>query len=240
MKNIFKKNQIIITTLAIMIAVVGYLNYSGTQIKDANNAKEANADANVTVNDVDTSDISEEDIYAQTQNTITQSAAETGTELEAADTSVAEIPSQDLDLTSADAGNTSGSESNPGEAVMTSSANVGAIEQARLTREQTRAKNKETLLDLINNTNISDSQKQNAIQDMINLTDICEKEAAAEILLEAKGFQDVVVSIQNDSVDVVVNKSNLDDTQRAQIEDIVKRKTGISGEKIVITPVTVK
>lgn len=240
MKNIFKKNQIIITTLAIMIAVVGYLNYSGTQIKDANNAKEANADANVTVNDVDTSDISEEDIYAQTQNTITQSAAETGTEQEAADTSVAEIPSQDLDLTSADAGNTSGSESNPGEAVMTSSANVGAIEQARLTREQTRAKNKETLLDLINNTNISDSQKQNAIQDMINLTDICEKEAAAEILLEAKGFQDVVVSIQNDSVDVVVNKSNLDDTQRAQIEDIVKRKTGISGEKIVITPVTVK
>ena len=240
MKNIFKKNQITITTLAIMIAVVGYLNYSGTQIKDANNAKEANADANVTVNDVDTSDISEEDIYAQTQNTITQSAAETGTEQEAADTSVAEIPSQDLDLTSADAGNTSGSESNPGEAVMTSSANVGAIEQARLTREQTRAKNKETLLDLINNTNISDSQKQNAIQDMINLTDICEKEAAAEILLEAKGFQDVVVSIQNDSVDVVVNKSNLDDTQRAQIEDIVKRKTGISGEKIVITPVTVK
>ena len=29
MKRLFKKNQIIITSLAIMIAVAGYLNYSG-------------------------------------------------------------------------------------------------------------------------------------------------------------------------------------------------------------------
>lgn len=241
MKNIFKKNQIIITTLAIMIAVVGYLNYSGTQINDANMAEEANADADVTVNDVDTADISEEDAYVQTQSTITQSAADTGTEEEASETSVTDIQSQDLDLTNGDADSNSSSGSEPGEAVLTNSAsNGGAIEQARLTREQTRAKNKETLLDLINNTNISDTQKQDAIQGMINLTDISEKEAAAEILLEAKGFQDVVVSIQDNTVDVVVNMSNLDDAQRAQIEDIVKRKTGISGENIVITPVTVE
>ena len=29
MKRLFKKNQIIITTLAVMIAIAGYLNYSG-------------------------------------------------------------------------------------------------------------------------------------------------------------------------------------------------------------------
>lgn len=32
MKNIFKKNQIIITALAVMIAVAGYLNYSGSKL----------------------------------------------------------------------------------------------------------------------------------------------------------------------------------------------------------------
>ena len=32
MKHIFKKNQIIITALAVMIAVAGYLNYSGTKL----------------------------------------------------------------------------------------------------------------------------------------------------------------------------------------------------------------
>ena len=31
MKRVFKKNQIIITTLAIMIAIAGYLNFSGSK-----------------------------------------------------------------------------------------------------------------------------------------------------------------------------------------------------------------
>lgn len=38
-------------------------------------------------------------------------------------------------------------------------------------------------------------------------------------------------------MDVVVNQSNLSDAERAQIEDIVKRKTEVSAEKIVITPI---
>ena len=63
------------------------------------------------------------------------------------------------------------------------------------------------------------------------------KEAAAEILLEAKGFQDVVVSINGNGVDVVVNAAMLDDAMRAQIEDIVKRKTEVSAENITISTV---
>ena len=62
-----------------------------------------------------------------------------------------------------------------------------------------------------------------------------EKEAAAELLLESKGFTDAVVSITDGSVDVVIGQSEITDAQRAQIEDIVKRKTEISGENIVIT-----
>ena len=70
---------------------------------------------------------------------------------------------------------------------------------------------------------------------MIEMTDVAEKETAAEILLEAKGFQDVVVSITDDMVDVVVNTTELTEAQRAQIEDIVIRKTGMSPEAIVIS-----
>ena len=55
--------------------------------------------------------------------------------------------------------------------------------------------------------------------------------------MEAKGFDDVVVSISGDTVDVMVAVSDLTDAQRAQIEDIVKRKTGISAENIIISPV---
>jgi len=107
-----------------------------------------------------------------------------------------------------------------------------------LLKEQTRAKNKEMYMEIINNANLSDEQKQEAVNGMMSMTDIAEKETAAEILLEAKGFTDVVVSISAEGVDVVVNTAELTDAMRAQIEDIVKRKTGIEGENIVISQVT--
>ena len=66
----------------------------------------------------------------------------------------------------------------------------------------------------------------------------CERENAAEILLEAKGFSDVVVSITDNEADVVLNMGDVTDAKRAQVEDIVKRKTGISAENIVITPLS--
>ena len=44
------------------------------------------------------------------------------------------------------------------------------------------------------------------------------------MLLEAKGYADTVVSINNGTVDVMVNAVSLTDAQTAQIMDIVQRK----------------
>ncbi|MEG2232114.1 MAG: SpoIIIAH-like family protein, partial [Lachnospiraceae bacterium] len=76
-----------------------------------------------------------------------------------------------------------------------------------------------------------------AIDSMIALTNVAEKEMSAEILLEAKGFTDAVVSMSDGSVDVVVSAGELTDAQRAQIEDIVKRKTGVEAANIIITAI---
>ena len=56
--------------------------------------------------------------------------------------------------------------------------------------------------------------------------------------METKGFTDVVVSITEDSCDVVLNMGEVTDAKRAQVEDIVKRKTNITAENIVITPIS--
>ena len=56
------------------------------------------------------------------------------------------------------------------------------------------------------------------------------------MLLEAKGFENAIVNLTGETADVVVPEAELEDAQRAQIEDIVKRKTGITPENIVITP----
>lgn len=230
MKNIFKKNSVIITALAIMIAIAGYLNYSGNKLTD----KDAKETSGSDVVQKELSDISDEDILSE------------GADLNAADPEgTGDIASLDVDLengsdsaqASSDEVASTGSEA-PGEAVLASGTNVGFAAQAKLDKEQLRAKNKETLLEVINNTNIDEAQKQEAIDNMIAMTDIAEKESAAEMLLEAKGFTDVVVSITDNAADVIVNVAEVSDAQRAQIEDIVKRKTGIPAENIVITPMS--
>lgn len=54
------------------------------------------------------------------------------------------------------------------------------------------------------------------------------------LVLEAKGFNDVVASVSDTGVDIVVNKQSLETSQKAQIEDIAKRKTGMTSDKINI------
>ena len=69
------------------------------------------------------------------------------------------------------------------------------------------------------------------------MTQLSEQEVAVETLMASKGFSESVVSLTADSADIVVNAAELTDANRAQIEDIVTRKTNIAPEKIVITPI---
>ena len=126
---------------------------------------------------------------------------------------------------------------NPGATVFTSTNVSEMIVSAKLEREQIRATNKETLLEIINNTDISEESKGDAINKMVSLTDASEKEIAAELLLEAKGFSNVIVSITDNHVDVVVEIKELTTTDLAQIEDVVTRKTGFAVGDITITSV---
>ena len=66
---------------------------------------------------------------------------------------------------------------------------------------------------------------------------VAELEADIESLMAAKGFSEAVVSIGDDSVDVVVKAEELTDANRAKIDEILTRKTEVSPEGIVITPI---
>lgn len=218
MKKIFRKNQLVITALALMIAVAGYFSYMNNNIEE--DVAVASAEVDMLESDYD---ISEEDFYIADEIFTDEGTGEELAVVEGTETAESQEPD------------------NPGEAVLTSTTitNLDYAAEMKLNREQIRSKNKESLLEIINNTAIADSVKQEAINKMIAMTDIAEREAAAEMLLEAKGFTDVVVSITDDSCDVVLNMGEMTDSKRAQVEDIVKRKTNISADKIVITPIVV-
>ena len=217
MKRLFRKNQIIITSLAIMIVIAGYLNFTSDQTKPVK--QEAAAET--------AEKIREENIQAE------EAAA-------GAEADITSFPDEDLASVSAEAESTADTETpegeKVGEAVLTSSASAGAFSaSAKLNREQVRSKNEASLLEIINNTGISEDMKADAIASMNRMTDRAEKELDAELLLEAKGFKDSVVSINDDSVDVIVGAAEITDEQKAQIEDIVTRKTERDVSDIVIT-----
>jgi stage III sporulation protein AH len=255
MKKLFRRNQIIITTLAVMIAAAGYLNYAGKQEavsgKDVFEAgltdiseedvlaenkalNESSPDQDIASLDQDPSDV-DKMAAAETQPAETQPAG--NKEVAAAESTAAgetKAAAEQVAAAETKAANTG--LDNPGEAVLTSGMSVtDYISTVQLNREQVRARNKETLMNLINNPSLEESAKKQAIQEMIDMTAISEKENAAETLLLAKGFSDPVVSISSGKVDVVINASTITDPQRAQIEDIVKRKAEVGAENIVIT-----
>ncbi len=235
MKRIVKKNQIILTLLAVMIAVAGYLSYAGT-FKFPGGEKAAQADG--TEGETLAAgllDISDEDILAENQAVQDVHTAEEGEEqavLESTDTGASVAAGG----TEGESGAGEAGSGIPGEAVLTSGMTVtNYVSQAQLNREQVRSKNKETLLEVINNAALSEEQKAEAVNQMIALTEVAEKENAAETLLGAKGFSGSVVCMNGDTVDVVVGKTELTDAERAQIEDIVKRKTEAEAANVVIT-----
>lgn len=230
MKRIVKKNQIILTLLAVMIAVAGYLSYAGKfSFPGSEDQIQAGGEAAGETVAAGLLDISDEDILAENQ-ALSEAEGSTlvdvYTPLEEEETNAAS-ENQDADDSNV---------SVPGEAVLTSGLTVSNyVSQMQLNREQVRSKNKETLLEVINNSALADEQKQAAVEQMIALTAVAEKENAAETLLSAKGFADSVVCINGDTVDVVIGKTEITDAERAQIEDIVKRKAEVDAANVVIT-----
>lgn len=232
MKKYIKRNQILITALAIMIAVAGYLSFQDKRGKDTEATAVAENEGVLTY------DISLEETEFD-ESLTAANFLETDMELidESGQMALADfIAGEEQEAAE---GNPQESEidSIPGEAIFTSSGAVTTLSGAKLLKEQTRAKNKETLMEIINNTGITEDAKSEAIAEMVYSTEVAEKEMNAEIMLEAKGFADSVVSITNDTVDVCVVAESLTDAQRAQIEDIVCRKTDITPENVVITTV---
>ena len=252
MKKKIKKNQIMITPLALMIAIAGYMQFSGSYLNkedisaksDTGEMEEYTAELDivtdeeevVTMLDMDLSDINMETITGENQEVAQNSTDDMDTYVSSEDV-VAQMEngtSSEEDSMQAEYTEESGT---PGESVYTSTTAQMSLSDAKLLKEQTRAQNKAGLLEIINNAQLAESAKQSAVQSLVNLTDIAERELAAEILLEAKGFDSAIVSISGNTADVVLGSLDLTDAQRAQIEDIVTRKTGVSAENIIISPV---
>jgi stage III sporulation protein AH len=212
---VLKRNQVIITALVVMIAVAGYLNYVDSQ-GDAEGVTRLMLNDNGELSPL----IGDENYY-------TSDYGDIGEALTLGD-----------DVTiSTEAGNPAQPTADPGEAVfVNTTAQSSYFVQAKLDREQVRAKQRELLMGMINDTQLDQETRAECADSLLDIQQRLEKESSAEAMIEAKGFQESYVRIDDSTVDVVVNKEALSDSEIAQIEDIVTRKTGMAPDQIRISP----
>lgn len=214
-----KRNQVVVTALAVMIAAAGYLNFQeNKQAEGTQTAMQLTEEGDYTAVVEDDYAALPDDITAEESLDPITAEATTGTE------ETAEASTTTGDGTAVFA-----------NAATSSDAATQYFAEAKLDREQSRAKQKDILTEMLNNENVSEDQKTVCSDSMLELQQRIEKETAAEAMIEAKGFSDAYVRIDDDTVDVVVNKENLTDQEVAQIEDIVKRKTGYRADQIRIS-----
>ena len=220
MKRIFKRNQLIITSLAALIAVAGYLNYTEKNDKARKDKMEAAKTEVVAVGNEENS-----------STAVPEGESKTGdaTEKDSLSQDANQANSDDIESNDQDV------QSTPGEAIfVNATGTVDFIVEAKLSKEYVRATNSESLNAIIANKDLSSEEKKAAVEKVAEIADISEKEIAAENLIMAKGYKDVVVTYTDGYVDVIVVAEEMDDSTRAQIEDIVKRKLEVSADKITI------
>jgi len=103
----------------------------------------------------------------------------------------------------------------------------------RFEREKSRAKTKEDLEKIISNSSVSGDAKKAAEEKLNKLSEAAQLESTAESVIKAKGFEDVVVFINNDAVNVTVKSSGLSSSDTAKIIDAVYELTKNNNINIV-------
>lgn len=205
MKKIVKKNQLVIGALAALLAVAGYINFGGNQLDLAGDRVNNKATGS-------------EAAFAENEFDVA-----------AGELTVDDVDEQEsIELNS--------DEDSIGEAVLTSAgAPSNDMVHVKLAREQTRSKAKENYLDIMNSDGMDEVAVQSATDAYIKLTENMELETEVETVLAAKGFAEVMVTIDDETVDVVIGSDSLTEEEKAQIEDVVLRKTGCTIDMLTIS-----
>ena len=206
-----KRNQVMITALLVMVMVAGYLNFA--EIRNGQSSETAS-------------------VYGD-KSEMYSALVQDGEIVVFADDEDMDVFSENgYDMITAQA-----EEDDTGAALFVNTQEDESMffVQAKLEREQARAKQQDMLTEMMNNDNLTAEEISKCSDNMLTIQQRIEKETAAEAMIKAKGFSNAYVRIDDETVDVVVDKNELTDADIAQIEDIVKRKTSMSSDKIRIS-----
>ena len=221
-----KKNQIIVFVIGLMIIAAGYLNFTNN---NNNNMLEASALADseemasigdaklVSANIAEGNVVEANSESAQTDIATNEIANEVSTEV-----------SNEIEGNNIDDNNSETQETN---------ANISTDEyftNSRLERNTMYSQRIENYQDILNNTNVSETQKKTAQEEITKLNEEQNAIMIAENIIKTKGIEDLVIFVNGESINVIVKGEDLKEEEIAQIQNIVTRELGAKIENIHI------
>lgn len=205
--KILKRNQLIILVISLMLVTAGYLNFTSTN--------------NSPVNKDVVSDLGDATLVSSNQ-------------IDKSEGNIVENKEEDYIKENEE--NTQ-KENNIHE----KSKSVETVQEdtyfttSKLERENIYSQMLETYQEIYNNTNSTSEQKSEAINEIANINETRNAIMIAENLVIAKGFQDIVIFANTNSVSVIIKAEKLEPEQIAQIQNIVSRELEVGAELINIS-----
>jgi DNA-binding protein H-NS len=119
---------------------------------------------------------------------------------------------------------------------VTAEAKDRTLAEYQLNRALVRSQELQLLEEITKDTEASEGERQRARAEHLAKVRQIEMEVECEGALLAKDFRDVLVTIRNQQVTIMMTTTALEPEQLMQISDVVCRITGFSEEGIIVIP----
>lgn len=218
MKQILKKNQIIISVIAIMLIAAGYMNYTSNEKQALETAVLTDSEKYAGIGDATLVSANVADNNDSVNNNEIQNITDEPTKNE---DNKDEIKLNEQNTETKE--NTVQNEINTSTTVTETSGDQYFAE-LRLERDKMYSQMLESYQKILSNSQISETQKEISENEIKKINDTRNAIMIAENLIKNKGFQDLIIFINGDSISIIVKAKELKEEQIAQIQNIISRE----------------
>ncbi len=228
--KLFKKNQIIVYVIVLMLMTAGYLNYTTNTEKEASIETSMQMEASDDMQLADIGDatlvnsnevVSEEKAEEKSDETNTMTETNNNTSTNTAATSE-ENTTKD-EITKEDTKETNSNPSND------------YFVKSKLERDTMYSQMIENYEKVLNSSNSPETGKQLATQEIQKINDTKNSIMICENLIRTKGFENNIVFVNGNSISVIIEAQEMKQEEVAQVQNILARELKAEIENIHIS-----
>lgn len=210
--KLIKKNQLTILVLALMLVTAGYLNYNSS-VKETSTQIASIGDATLVSSNISNS-ISNQ-VKDENQNVNVSAENKSETAQSAVSTTEANVVETNATINKDDENE--------------------YFSASKLERDTMYSQMLDSYQKIFNNSNASEKQKEAAQEEIEKINKIKNSIMISENLIKTKGFDSIVIFVNDDSISVVVKKEKLKKEDIAQIQSIIAREMNAKIDDIHIS-----